>query len=322
MGRYPFLTYLDIYITENRPYKAKSTLAQEERTLKRMHKFLQLLKKEGKVSTSNPTKMTMNDVGAFLYYIRNRGIDNNTQVHYCHYMKNLLNWSGNPVMEKMVKRKLIPTENRNKPIETLTENEIAIILQDSQNYSGWKGEILALIIPMFYYTGLRSKELINADINDLNTVKWMLTVRHPKGEGTWGMKRTVPIPGPLRPCIERFLEAREKRQEEYSHIETTILIPNLTRFNATGKAYQNQSFLRWKCEVEESTGIKFNFRMLRRTHGQHLRDRDVPMDAISKLMGHTSTVTTEKYYARIRDEHAFQLAEEAWSQLPVLVNSQ
>ena len=316
MGRYPFLTWMNKYIEEYRPYKAKSTMDQEERVLKRIHRQFQQLKKQGLIESVNPEKLTDRDLGKYIEFLKEKGLDVNTQAKQFCYLKNLLDYVGNNVIDKMNKQKKIPKEMHDKPIESLSEKQVQQILKASQTFDGWEGEIIAFMIPAFRYLGVRTKELVKEEFDDVDIENWMFIVSHPKGEDSWGKKRPIGIPGPLRPHLIRFLKGREERLKLYPHIETTALIPNLSRNNATGEPYKNQSFTRWKREVEKQTGISFDFRMLRRTYGQHLRDRDVPIDAVSKLMGHKTTQTTEKYYARIRDEHAFQLAEEAWSRSP------
>ena len=110
MGRFPFLTCLNRYIAENRPYKAKSTLDQEERTLKRIHKEFLMLKADNLVSTVNPTKITDRDIGQYILYLKEKGIDVSAQAKYCGYLRNLLDWSGNYVMDGLNKKKKLPKE--------------------------------------------------------------------------------------------------------------------------------------------------------------------------------------------------------------------
>ncbi|MEW5937842.1 MAG: site-specific integrase [Candidatus Thermoplasmatota archaeon] len=181
----------------------------------------------------------------------------------------------------------------------------------------WSGAVMAFAIPAYYYTGLRPSELRKAHLEDLDLKTWTLRVRHPKGEASWGSRRTVPIPPPLRTYVLDYLDARRKRLEEIGMQECEALIPNLSPWNTTGEPYTAQSILRMKRMVEERSGIRFEMRKLRNTCGQHLKDRGVPIEAISKLLGHASTVTTEKHYARMRDAHAFRLVESAWEQKPI-----
>ncbi|HUV61751.1 MAG TPA: tyrosine-type recombinase/integrase [Thermoplasmata archaeon] len=50
--------------------------------------------------------------------------------------------------------------------------------------------------------------------------------------------------------------------------------------------------------VQENSGIGFELRTLRRTYGQQLLDRGVSLESVSLALGHSSTLTTERYYCR------------------------
>lgn len=55
-------------------------------------------------------------------------------------------------------------------------------------------------------------------------------------------------------------------------------------------------------------------RKLRRTFGQNYLDSDTDsIESVSALMGHSSTRTTEKYYARRRNTKAIEAARSTWS---------
>jgi len=64
--------------------------------------------------------------------------------------------------------------------------------------------------------------------------------------------------------------------------------------------------------VEHVAGTKFKLKELRTSFGQILKDRGVSIESISKVMGHSTTKTTELYYARIRDISAFSEINDVW----------
>jgi hypothetical protein len=51
-------------------------------------------------------------------------------------------------------------------------------------------------------------------------------------------------------------------------------------------------------KVRKASRIEFDFRTLRRTYGQSLLNRGVALPSVSLMLGHNSTLTTEKYYCR------------------------
>ena len=62
--------------------------------------------------------------------------------------------------------------------------------------------------------------------------------------------------------------------------------------------YSEHAFEMISKKVREISGIAFQFRTLRRTYGQSLLNRGVALPSVSLMLGHNSTLTTEKYYCR------------------------
>lgn len=67
-------------------------------------------------------------------------------------------------------------------------------------------------------------------------------------------------------------------------------------------------------EVVGNSGFHFRWKDLRPTFAQICRDKGMPIELISKMLRHTNVATTEKYYARIRSEVAFEKFERMWEQ--------
>ena len=68
-----------------------------------------------------------------------------------------------------------------------------------------------------------------------------------------------------------------------------------------------------KIDAERHCGIKFTLQMMRRSFGQIAKDRGVNIEAVSRALRHSSTKTTETYYARIRPDNAFRELEAAFA---------
>ena len=68
----------------------------------------------------------------------------------------------------------------------------------------------------------------------------------------------------------------------------------------------------WRRSVSMATGVEFDHRALRRTWGQALLDAGVSEEEVSVLLGHASTATTSRYYARTREGRARDAARAAW----------
>ena len=122
-----------------------------------------------------------------------------------------------------------------------------------------------------------------------------MRVEHPKGKGSYGEHRLVPIPTPVRPAIVRYLKARERMLTERGICSAK---PLLCSARHPDEPISSNRMRHLKRKVETQTGVKFELRTLRRTYGQRLLNRNVPIESVSIALGHSSTRTTEKYYCR------------------------
>ena len=60
-------------------------------------------------------------------------------------------------------------------------------------------------------------------------------------------------------------------------------------------------------------------RILRRTWGQMLEDMGVPESDVSVLLGHASTATTARYYARVSERRAIENVRRTWAEMGSIV---
>ena len=88
-----------------------------------------------------------------------------------------------------------------------------------------------------------------------------------------------------------------------------------------GDGYMSaNSLTKMKTLVERQTGTTFELRACRRTFGQNLIDQGASVESVSILLGHSTTKTTETYYARKRQEDAIREVNGIWSQNNRYVN--
>ncbi len=65
--------------------------------------------------------------------------------------------------------------------------------------------------------------------------------------------------------------------------------------------------------ILEKSGIHFKWKTLRPTGGQLALDAGVPTDMISRMMRHSSVLTTERYYCRARADLAYARVNDAYN---------
>lgn len=66
----------------------------------------------------------------------------------------------------------------------------------------------------------------------------------------------------------------------------------------------NTAEIEFLAVCESTTGVRFSFTLCSATWTQLLIDDGISTDAVSVLLGHSSTVTTNKYYAKMRQKRA------------------
>ena len=110
------------------------------------------------------------------------------------------------------------------------------------------------------------------------------------------MRRRTFVTGILRKLLEEYLPLRGEFVKE-NGIESDALFPSPSK--SSKKGYMASNSIRMiKNVVEQDLGIIFDLRKCRRTFGQQLLNQGLDIESTSVLMGHTSTQTTEGFYAR------------------------
>ncbi|UCE74834.1 MAG: site-specific integrase [Methanomassiliicoccales archaeon] len=311
MGRFPFVTYINRYVMEYEPYLAKTTLDEQARKLRYIGRTLQQLKEDGRIETVDPRKISEKEVGEYMKWMKQHGMEVNGQVKYLQAFNNLLRFCDNSTIDRMRKKRLLPKKKLNE-IDSLTEQEIEHIINSTSKIPGWRGVKAKFICAMYSYTGLRPQALRLAQLVDLDVKKWEFWVRNPKGKNRYGVQRTVPIPPPIRLFVHDFLHERKEYLTQKGFHECEPLIPKITE----GKVgyYSSNNFRQLKKEISECSGIDFSLKTFRASYAQMLKDRVASIESISKLMGHHTTKTTETYYARIKDSSVFNEINSIWSE--------
>ncbi len=165
-------------------------------------------------------------------------------------------------------------------------------------------------------TGLRPKELRLANICDLDLKNGTLHTDHVKGEDSYGTARDTAIQPDGIPFLKRYIKARNERlvMENLTNLEA--LFPAVQDVLKGGDGYfASNSLTKLRAKVTEDSGVTFDLRACRRTFGQENVNMGVPLDAVSRMMGHSSTKTTEKYYCRKTNDTAILEAKKVYANL-------
>ncbi len=127
-----------------------------------------------------------------------------------------------------------------------------------------------------------------------------MLVAHPKGEGSWAVEDYAPIPAAARPVLEDFLA---ERAGYLGGVECDHLMP-YHRVSGDVGPWSDAMLRKLKGEIVRRSGVVFHLKTFRATFAH--------IEKVSRALRHTSTETTEAFYARIRASDAFRDIDKAF----------
>ena len=315
MGRYPFMTVANELLRETAGFYAPSTQAERSRKFRRIQKALVNLSEAKKISTVNPLTMTEKDVCEFVIWCKER-LDASTASKYLRFLGEVLQYAGNHAVEKVrvTKKGLLPIATP-KSIQTVSSENLDQLMSGLWTLEDdWWDAVGKAALALYLHTGMRPSELRTARLKDLDLSRLEIVVSNPKGKRRWASgEDKAPIIGCAEGCIKRYLELRSEALRRVG-LEARSAEPLFPYIAKDGKVdYWNERiWQRLKVQVEMASAIKFRWKDLRPTFAQKSKDLGAPIEAVSQCLRHTSTRTTELYYARIRSDTAFSLVRQAW----------
>jgi len=310
-GRFPLLTAARKYLKRRVGILTESTIVEQERKFRYLDKVFRELKMDHKVLTTDPKRISREDVQAFLVWMNNKELDHEYRSKLIGLLDKVTTFKKNPVVQLMREEGERLPSALPKDLTSLDEADVLRLQHTADKMEGWTGDIAKMLTTFLPATGLRPSELRLANLEDLDVKNWTLRVRHPKGEGNYAKKREVIILPQAREATLRFLKARAEYLRTNCIDNAAPLIPSVQ--NGQAKHYSSNWFRVVKAKIEKEAGVKFKLRDFRPTFTQMCLDRDPTLlSDVSKQLGHSTTRTTEKHYGRIRDRAAFLRLENAF----------
>jgi integrase len=166
------------------------------------------------------------------------------------------------------------------------------------------------IVSLLRHTGMRVGEATSVLNGDVDVREWTLTIRKSK---TAAGHRTIPILPELRPVLmdwRQFQLTRGLHQDHLPMLATRSGLPmdkfqvlqavKRTAVRAELRLYpapMGAATARKRYVTDNTTSISCH--TLRRTFGSDLINRGVRLEVVSKLLGHASTMVTERAYAEL-----------------------
>ena len=182
----------------------------------------------------------------------------------------------------------LPREEKDLPRNILTEEEVKLILSKINTNTPIRLRNKA-VIELFYSTGMRTSELVNLKISDVDLKEQVVIIVLGKGNKT----RVVPIGQHACYYIEQYLEKARKfmlkgKLKDEGYLFLTV------RGCKFDKCSINKSLI---SEVMKNVRInkKVSCYTFRHSIATHLVKNKVDIRFVSQLLGHESLKTTQKY---------------------------
>lgn len=309
MSRYPFRECVNEVMRRYRGNRAPSTIEVMERRFNRMERDLDLLRSQGRISTTSPKYLTADDIAEYHEFLRTRVVNGG---HVCNEsikkdfidLDKLCSYYGNRCMDDYRARcpALSARGNRHRlPVLSASDIDRALSVAEGLSDGDFWGLRAMALFAVYTGAGLRTVEAVNARVSNIRIGDGIATIFLDvvKGSGTYGEPREVFIIPRFVPVISRYLRVRREYLEE-AGTECDYLFFS----HSTFRRLTDKTIRQIRVNAERMCGMEFDGRMCRRTYGQYLKDRGVSIENVSVNMGHSSTKTTERYYARQRSEKA------------------
>ena len=248
--------------------------------------FLSYLQSEGKPSISS---IEVSDASKYI----------NTLTEYAHATKRtfagtlreILDWMHEERMTTFSGRDAFPVLRKSPKSDILSyysKEEIKDIINSIDGDSA-SGKTTRFIIAITAFLGIRAGDLINLKFSEIDWENNRINIIQSKT----GTPLTLPLPDEVKFPLLDYLKNARPDSKDTDYILSTAYAP-FTRIHHTASVYAYIS----KC-IEKSNvsadGRRMGPHALRHSLATNLLSENVPLSAISNILGHSNTRTTEIY---------------------------
>lgn len=319
MSRYPFDEFAAKYLASIEGVYSTDGFKSLRRRYSRISRDLRAHLAAGRISTTSPRTMTADDVRYHLAWRRSLGFSQAEFRHEVSALRLLFDFCENSAVRTCLRK--YPTlrpAGEHTMLPSFTMDEYGRIIRRMAEVAESDDRRLVrsyAMLALFLGCGLRTKELRFIEVRDLDTSKWVLTVLHVKGESTYGRPRMVPIAPEFVGIICRYLELYDPQPDSSAFFPPTAY--------SSSPYMCGNSIRRILGHSLKDLGLDADPRKLRRSYGQHLLDTGIDsIETVSVLMGHSTTKTTERFYARRRNDIAIEAVRRTWAPVAVHTDSE
>ena len=244
--------------------------------------------------TTDPTKIGSKEI-IYLKDVAMSKLSTKTKIYYLSFLNTYLEYYNNRSLANMHIH--WPSDNRTN-VDWLEPSQARELLAAPLTLGQ------QLVIRLELCMGLRRVEVIRLTVDRIYSDR--LEVR---GKGRAGGKwRTVPMTGDTKDILDRYLEFRSRQIAQYRESNPGAEVPKevflhtkcgmLLPYSEHGVGFDKRFVL----PVREKMGMKYGNHTLRRTFGRQLWKSKVPIETISKILGHESISVTLLYIGVNNDD--------------------
>jgi len=316
-GCKPFLAQANRLLEKKRGSIRETTVKEKGRKYRMLNEWLTEMRRKGKISTTVPGKITEEDVRSIMEFLTIRAPDQGYRAILVGLIEQVLISADNPVIQKMRTEGYRFPKAPLKPIRALSESTLRRLQDSVESMEGWRGDVARFMVWILPCTGLRPSELRLAHLEDVDTNHWLFYVRHPKGEGRYGVPQWIPILPPARNNVLRYLEARKRYLEANGKpVDSWPLVPSI--YGGQVKEYSSNNLRDIKEKMEKHSGLEFKIKDFRPTCAQMIKDRNKgPVELATKQLRHSGPDTTYRSYAQIRSDTANEEVNNLFLEKPI-----
>ncbi|MDP4109233.1 MAG: tyrosine recombinase [Bacillota bacterium] len=182
------------------------------------------------------------------------------------------------------------TKTVQKMPQILTNEEVDLLLSqpDTTDYKGIRDKAMLEIL---YATGIRVTELLDLNVDDLNTEIGFIKCKNSRGE------RVIPIYPSAIAALRAYLK------QARSILLSDIAQPSLF-VNVKGERMTRQGFFKIVKFYQEKAGIKKQItpHTLRHSFAMHLLQNGADVESVREMMGHADISSTQLYVRIIKQQ--------------------
>lgn len=138
------------------------------------------------------------------------------------------------------------------------------------------------VFAVMIYAGLRSKEVLNLKVADIDLENGVLTVKHGKG----AKDRIIPISPMLHKYLSEYIKDKERLNKECEWFFLSLRGDTCFTYSGLKRIVER---------VKQRTKIYFSPHRLRHTFATLMLEAGVDLFSLSKMMGHSDIKTTTIY---------------------------